>query len=45
MELKDQKEIDINKGVNAIYIRNRRRAIKYDKNQNKHRDRYVKDEE
>ena len=33
------------KGVNAIYIRNRRRAIKYDKNQNKHRDRYVKDEE
>ena len=32
-------------GVNAIYIRNRRRAIKYDKNQNKHRDRYVKDEE
>ena len=28
------------KGVNCKYLRNRRRAIKFDKNQNKHRDRY-----
>ena len=28
------------KSVNCKYLRNRRRAIKFDKNQNKHRDRY-----
>jgi hypothetical protein len=33
------------KGVNAKYLRNRRRAIKFDKNQNKHRDRYPPKEE
>jgi len=33
------------KGVNSKYLRNRRRAIKFDKNQNKHRDRYPKKEE
>lgn len=32
------------KGVNCKYLRNRRRAIKYDKKQNKHYARYVKDE-
>ena len=30
------------KGVNCKYLRNRRRAIKFDINQNKHRDRYPK---
>ncbi len=30
--------------VNAKYLRNRRRAIKFDKNQNKHWARYVKAE-
>ena len=33
------------KGVNAKYLRNRRRAIKFDSKQNKHRDRYPKKEE
>ena len=33
------------KGVNSKYLRNRRRAIKFDKVQNKHRDRYPKKEE
>ena len=33
------------KGVNAKYLRNRRRAIKFDAKQNKHRDRYPKKEE
>ena len=33
------------KGVNAKYLRNRRRAIKFDPKQNKHRDRYAKKEE
>ena len=33
------------KGVNSKYLRNRRRAIKFDKNQNKHRDRYPQKEE
>ena len=33
------------KGVNAKYLRNRRRAIKYDKKQNKHWERYVEKEE
>ena len=32
------------KGVNAKYLRNRRRAIKYDKKQNKHWKRYVNEE-
>ena len=33
------------KGVNAIYLRNRRRAVKFDPKQNKHYKRYKKDEE
>ncbi len=33
------------KGVNCKYLRNRRRAIKFDTKQNKHRDRYPKKEE
>ena len=33
------------KGVNSKYLRNRRRAIKFDIHQNKHRDRYPKREE
>ncbi|MCQ2818359.1 MAG: 60S ribosomal protein L29 [archaeon] len=33
------------KGVNAVYLRNRRRAIKFDPNQNKHVARYKKEEE
>lgn len=33
------------KGVNAKYLRNRRRAIKFDSNQNKHSARYIKDDE
>lgn len=33
------------KGVNAVYLRNRRRAIKFDPKQNKHVARYKKDEE
>ncbi len=32
------------KGVNAKYLRNRRRAIKFDEKQNKHRSRYPKKE-
>ena len=31
------------KGVNAKFLRNRRRAIKCDRNQNKHIDRYIKE--
>ena len=33
------------KGVNAKYLRNRRRAIKYDKKQNKHWERYAEKED
>ena len=33
------------KGVNAKYLRNRRRAIKFDKKQNKHYARYTKDDD
>ena len=33
------------KGVNAKYLRNRRRAIKFDKAPNKHYARYKKDED
>jgi large subunit ribosomal protein L29e len=33
------------KGVNAKFLRNRRRAIKMDKKQNKHYERYVNKEE
>ena len=40
-----QKEISILKIVKHKYLRNRRRAIKFDKVQNKHRDRYPKKEE
>lgn len=32
------------KGVNAKYLRNRRRSIKFDPNQNKHSARYIKEE-
>ena len=32
------------KAVNAKFLRNRRRAIKYDRNQSKHVDRYAKAE-
>lgn len=33
------------KGVNAKYLRNRRRAIKFDKEQNKHYARYTKEDD
>ena len=32
------------KAVNSKFLRNRRRAIKFDQNQTQHRDRYAKDE-